>query len=251
MSLPSLLRYRDFILRTNSGRLRDGDFLRLNIHGKCSGDIWLREIGSDHGTYWEIFLEEVYQEVTSLVKDCEYIVDLGANIGLASRYFAGHYPMSSIFSVEPDNNNYRSLERNLSILIGSGRCRTLRGAAWGSTTGVSIELLGGDPSKHDCFYTQEITRSDGDAMTTQITDAFSVEDIIKLSGFHNIDLLKIDIEGAEVRLFCVDTGWLDRVGAIAIEFHGNSRKDSGFDKSMKYHNFKLHNSNNHTVMAVK
>ena len=158
MSLPSLLRYRDFLLRKESGRLRAGQLLRLHMYGDCPGDIWLRECGSDYGNYCEVLLEKVYGSVVNKIKSCDYIIDLGANIGLASRFFAGRYSGCLICAVEPDQGNFQNLERNLAELIIAGRCQTLQNAVWGHSTMVSIEVAEANPEKYDCFYTEEVSQ---------------------------------------------------------------------------------------------
>jgi hypothetical protein len=75
--------------------------------------------------------------------------------------------------------------------------------------------------------------------------------LIQDSGFPFIDLLKVDIEGAEVELFRGDLGWLNTIGAIAIEFHQDSRERSGFDRIVRDRGFVLHEANQHTVLACR
>jgi hypothetical protein len=80
---------------------------------------------------------------------------------------------------------------------------------------------------------------------------FSMGQILEKAGFDRIDLLKVDIEGAEVRLFSGELEWLHRVGAIAIEFHGDSRARSGFDELMRRFGFVVSDNDPHTVVAVR
>lgn len=49
--------------------------------------------------------------------------------------------------------------------------------------------------------------------------AITVPDLLAEHDIEYVDVFKIDIEGAEKELFEGDTGWLDRVGAVAIELH--------------------------------
>src|SRR5439155_12824818 len=51
------------------------------------------------------------------------IVDLGANIGIASLYFASLFPQSRILAVEPDDENCDLLKRNCAALLAAGRLR--------------------------------------------------------------------------------------------------------------------------------
>ena len=56
--------------------------------------------------------------------------------------------------------------------------------------------------------------------------------ILEASGFDVVDLVKIDIEGAERAVFR-QVDWLERVRALAIEFHGSAREEIGFDALMR------------------
>jgi hypothetical protein len=44
-----------------------------------------------------------------------------------------------------------------------------------------------------------------------------------------VDILKIDIEGAEAEVFSGAVGWLARVGTVAVEIHGRDCKDIVYD----------------------
>jgi len=75
-------------------------------------------------------------------------------------------------------------------------------------------------------------------------------EIIARSGFERIDVLKVDIEGAEVQLFSGDTSWLARVGMLMIEFHSDAREQIGFDALIARHGLRiLKDSGSHTLTA--
>jgi len=74
--------------------------------------------------------------------------------------------------------------------------------------------------------------------------------IIQDSGFGTVDLIKIDVEGAERELFQGDLSWLERTRAIAIEFHGDSRRTCQFDEIVKRFEFHVH-EHPHTILAVR
>jgi len=47
----------------------------------------------------------------------------------------------------------------------------------------------------------------------------TVEDIMARLGVDRIDILKLDVEGAEKEIFEHSAGWIDRLGTILIELH--------------------------------
>jgi hypothetical protein len=87
---------------------------------------------------------------------------------------------------------------------------------------------------------------DGETM-----QGFPINRIINDSGFERVDLMKVDIEGAEVELFTGDTDWLKKVGAVAIEFHHDSRAVSRFDEITGAYGFRIYDQDAHTVLAVR
>lgn len=78
-----------------------------------------------------------------------------------------------------------------------------------------------------------------------------MSDIIERAAFKNIDLLKIDIEGAEMEVFSGRIDWLKSIGAIAIEFHGESRKASDFDQKVSAYGFTISDIDAHTVLVQR
>ena len=120
-----------------------------------------------------------------------------------------------------------------------------RKAVWSHAGLVGVQLAEGD-HRYDCVrMTEDVARAQRTA------EAVTMQEVIEASGFPRIDLLKIDIEGAEVELFKGDTEWLSRVGAIAIEFHGESRRESGFDHLMDRFGLVIAESGGHTVLALR
>jgi methyltransferase FkbM-like protein len=75
-------------------------------------------------------------------------------------------------------------------------------------------------------------------------------DLVAVSGFTTVDILKVDIEGAEVQLFSGNLDWLERVRALLIEFHDESRQESDFDAIMRRYHFRIREETRHTVLAV-
>ena len=54
--------------------------------------------------------------------------------------------------------------------------------------------------------------------------ACTMEDVMCIGGLSEIDLIKIDIEGAEKALLLGNLGWLAATRAILIEIHDDFRE---------------------------
>jgi hypothetical protein len=57
--------------------------------------------------------------------------------------------------------------------------------------------------------------------TPNAINGYTIATLLAQSRFDAIDLLKLDIEGAEEQIFsATDTAWLDHVRVLVIETHG-------------------------------
>jgi FkbM family methyltransferase len=241
-----LLRYRNYLIRLAREEVSANRLLCLKLRRPLGGRIWLREIGTDHSTLEEILVSKIYGPVVDRVIGCRYIVDLGANIGLASRFLAAAYPQGTILAVEPDSANFSLLNRNLAHLVFEGRCMTERAAVWPCETLLGVTL----PPEGEKFSRIRVV-DDTLLASAQVVHGLTMSRLLERSGFPHVDLLKIDIEGAEAKLFRGDLSWLDRVNAIAVEFHEDSRAQSRFDTIMRQHGFEVDDSHAHTVIAIR
>lgn len=247
MGLRSILRFREFSLREERGELRRDRLLALGMKRPSRQTVFLRESGSDILMFNEVLLEEVYRPVVEHVPDCRTVIDLGANIGLATLYLAARYPSSRVFAVEPHAGTYGLLRMNVEKLVREGRCRTWRGAVWGSARSLVADLSRGE-EHYSAFAAVE---SEGAAAEGEPIEGLPIRELIGLAGFEQVDLVKVDIEGAEVELFKGDLDWLRQVNAIAIEFHGDSRAVTRFDGVMRDYGFRVLDDNPHTTLAVR
>ena len=159
-------------------------------------------------------------ELTFLLRDCDVklqtepqcIIDAGAHIGCAALFFASSFPRANIVAIEPDPGNYQVLLRNTRE---NKRIRTIQAAVWHRPESVIITNEQDDP----CAF--QIKSAGGQCTTIQ---GLTVSAIIRECGFEKIDLIKLDIEGAEREIF--DTGdldWMNRTHAIMIELHDRFR----------------------------
>jgi FkbM family methyltransferase len=235
------------VLRLRSAIARGTPTVDLTIRRPYRLQVTIRTDTSDLWGIKETFLDAAYQIVTDAIPRCRTVIDLGANAGLAALYFTGAYPGVRILAVEPVPETAAILTRNLGPGIRAGRHQVLPCAVWSSDEPVALV----QERAPDAFtYVQ--TRAAGAADARQPrAQGRTMRQLLDASGFPVVDLLKIDIEGAEREVFKGDLGWLDRVKAIAIEFHDSSREEIGFDDLMARHGFTVLAENCHTVVASR
>jgi len=247
MSLASALRLRNYAIRERLGRLRPHHMLVLHMKRPFHAKIALREVGSDMATFQEIVKQEVYKPISCRLPGFQTLIDLGANIGLATLYLAQNSPGCQVLAVEPNPDTHRVLKHNLQSLSRAGRCRTLRGAVWGAHRLLSLVPEAGQ-DRFSMFTVSKVRRVPEADLKVE---GYTMPELLEYAGFESVDLLKVDIEGAEVELFKNDMRWLERVGCLAIEFHEGTREASQFDEVMTCHGFQILPGGNHTVWAAR
>lgn len=131
------------------------------------------------------------------------ILDCGAHVGLASIDFALRYPHAEIHSFEADPSIFALFEQNVRSM-GLETIHRHGKAVWVHDQGVSF-ALSGDDSGH----------IENSAATT--LPSVRLRDVIE--KMDRVDLLKLDVEGAEFSILqdCRDV--LDRVRQIIVEVH--------------------------------
>jgi hypothetical protein len=135
---------------------------------------------------------------------------------------------------------------NTAPLLRAGVCRTPQAAFWrDEDTNLSF-CLPEESSSSDIFLVPAPGTTAGERVR-----GLTMNSILAESGFDQVDLLKVDIEGAEADLFRGQNEWLHRVRGIAVEFHGDARRESGFDNTMRDFGFRIADEGAHTVLAIR
>lgn len=174
--------------------------------------IHLRRNTSDIPAFQAIFAHKEYEVELGFIP--RTIIDVGANIGLASVYFANRYKEARIISIEPEQSNFDCLQRNIKMYKRIKACKN-------ALSNQSKQILNILDNGHGNwgFMTAAMDASDGKAIEG-LVETISVEDIMKQNGIEYIDILKIDIEGAEKTVFENNYEyWLPRTRCLMIELH--------------------------------
>ena len=136
------------------------------------------------------------------------ILDCGANIGLATLYFKSLYPGARITSYEADPDICEMLRENLRN-NGASDVEVIPAAVWTADGDVSFYCEGADSGTIEQF-------ASGVQGTMQHVPSIRLRDVLLQE---NIDLLKLDIESAEVAVLddCRDA--LQNTSAIVMDLH--------------------------------
>jgi len=164
---------------------------------------------SDTVVLYEILVTDEYQHIGDLGSP-KFIIDGGANIGLASAYLLNRYPAASIVAVEPDAETIEVCRRNLASF--AGRVTIVHGAIWSRGGDLFLE-----PNHEEWATTVRSARA-GEAASIK---GSTMPELIALGGGRRLDLLKLDVEGSEREIFGPEAQeWLPSVDNMVIELHG-------------------------------
>ena len=154
--------------------------------------------------YEEIFINEIYAFPFEGIRPT--IIDAGANVGLAVIWWKARWPDARVIAFEPDPLIFKTLQ-------------------WNTRFHLNLELFQLALSTPSIGNTFRSEGSDGGRLSVS-GDTFGTESevsTVKLSeilqGLEHVDLLKIDIEGAEFDVLSEARTDLCRVERIFVEYH--------------------------------
>lgn len=161
--------------------------------------------------FQDIFMAQCYKfesrELSPRILDC------GANIGMATLYFKSLYPQAQIDAFEPDPSAFGSLLKNIET---------------NSLSGVICHNVALGESENPVRLYERRPGSLRASTVAGAGDTLEVE-CVTLSRFVDrpIDLLKLDIEGAEndVLADLERSGVLHQVRRIVVEYHHHMTSD--------------------------
>lgn len=188
----------------------------MAVSVRSAGRLFIRRKQSDFSAVRQVWRDEEYKIGNPAIRDrvarryeailgegrTPVIVDAGANIGAASRWFSVLYPQAVVVAVEPDPENLEILRRNA-----DGWRVEVVPSAIGSEAGF-VRLIGLDLG----WSTQTERADDGLSI---VTVAECVASVPKGKLF----IAKIDIEGFEEDLFSGNTDWVADAEVVFIEPH--------------------------------
>jgi FkbM family methyltransferase len=191
-----------------AGDNRNTFVIDLRIDHDRPTTLTLRPFAGDLFVLYEVLAFSAYHIARTLLPpdDVRVIVDCGANIGITSLFLAARYPNATILSVEPHPENFALLEANVAQVpritpiraCVTGRPQigvwfTVDQAAWGNRIATDANGV--------------------------LVPAITIDELCNKYGLAKIDLLKLDIEGAEEQVLENGT-FLARTGYIIVELHG-------------------------------
>jgi FkbM family methyltransferase len=161
-------------------------------------------------TYYEIVIQRIYAPFPSFEPSPgQTVIDVGANIGVFSLWAASHLGSNGrLLSVEPHPLSFGYLERNLAPF--SGSARTVQTACGAHPGELELHYVPGRLSVSSFEPRPDRTGH-------VLVPVHRLDELAAQAGIEQVDLLKIDVEGAEEQVIVGAGELLSRVSRLVIE----------------------------------
>ncbi|GEM_PF-1709615 len=205
-----------FVMVTQNDRPRRKPIKKVN-YKKLEAPVFVRLGSPDLWVLDELFSTNEYQDVAKAdLGEVRQIVDLGANAGMSIRFWLNRWPDARVIGVEPDEFNFEVAKLNAGQHRGGANVALVRACVAGHERTVTL-----DRSHHESMYVMtDASGGGGGGGQTETIPALPLEKILaQNNSLPMIDLLKVDIEGAEREVFENCAPWIKRVRHMVLEIH--------------------------------
>jgi FkbM family methyltransferase len=162
-------------------------------------------------------LEEEVAAHAMLVSDPKIIFDVGANQGNWSVAALKRFPNVRVFAFEPSSNNIQSLERFQNEF---GNRLTVINEGASNMIGRAILHKDADGSGLASLHERELDRYDIKLDKKEDITLTTLDYICKIHEIEKVDIIKIDVEGHEMKVLEGAVGILDKAKTVQFEFGG-------------------------------
>lgn len=182
-------------------------FGQFHVRGRDSDVATLRQVFGEQEYRLrpeaaEARLNRRYHDILAMGRT-PVIIDAGANVGAAARWFHQLFPQACVLAVEPDADNAAMLRLNTEAFPPISVVEAAIGAEPGFVCLVHSDAAWG-------IQTERSDRGLAVVTVPELTARIPDGDLL---------LAKIDIEGFEEDLFASNTDWVDEAFCIIIEPH--------------------------------
>lgn len=169
------------------------------------------------------------------INNGDIVIDLGANVGEVSAYFANRG--ATVYAYEPNPHAYAVLQKRL----GKNQKIKLHNEAVSDHAGIAKLWLHENHKESEVKFSQGASLQKDKSNVSEDYVEVPVSDISKILGAHDhIKLMKVDIEGGEYDIIDTILENADKIDHILLETHGE--KHASFAEKEKELQSKIKNS---------
>jgi FkbM family methyltransferase len=208
----------------------------------------IRRLGSDFDVYDEVLKRKEYKSLIDLItrhvpaNSITTIVDAGGNIGCTALYLKKKYPNAHIVVIEPNRSTFDILEQNVKRNA-LENITLLQMGLWNEPAHLIEATTSFGDGREWAFALQAVAAGKSKENATSGIEGITLAHLIDTYFKTGIDILKIDIEGAEQAIFTDPVQvhfFLSKVKFIAIELHGTPDIREKIEQSLTDNGFEFH-----------
>lgn len=231
------------ISRTNFSRYRFVSRMGRNLHSKLKPEfveMWGNKIFLDPLDHHLLSIQDypIHRIIKEVIKPGDTVIDIGANIGILTVYFAKLVGKEGkVYAFEPEPNNF-ALLKNVEI-NGYQNVTLVQKAVSNKSGKVNLQI-----SKS--MTAHRIADANGDGNNFVEIDCISLDDYFR-EHLGKIHFIKIDTEGNDGKVIQGASSLLTRYKDVKImtEFHTRLLNEAGmspekFIQLLAFHNFKIY-----------
>lgn len=158
-----------------------------------------------------VFVDDEYNLDDLLNSPVQRVLDLGANVGMAAIVLQCQFPEASFLLVEPDPRNLLRLGKAVEL---NNMSASIVPAAVDWLPGTMTLRMGDNPTCSALQTSMMHDYRDGIEVA-----CLTVAELLDRVGWDTVDLVKIDVEGAEEAILTRNNTWLERARAVVLEIH--------------------------------
>ncbi len=207
--------------------------------------------------YQEIFVEQSYLQHNIIIPEHAVVVDVGANIGLFSLFIMKHFNIDAIYAFEPIPDVYTKLQDNTKFYHHKIQCvnqalsneikqdifhyypqySVISGLYTNPKRDAEIIFSGMASKDENTKQLIEKRLADCQTVTCQFN---TLSNFIKTEYIAKINLLKIDVEGAELHVIQgINESDFAKIDQIVMEIHHHTLLHPIINK-LQQHQFNIH-----------
>ncbi len=203
---------------------------------------------SDIEVFDQVILREEYASLVKTIREKKIIpkvlIDCGANLGYTTMYLSSFFEFDKILLIEPNKSIFELLEFNVNEFVRKLGPRFIieRKGIWIKNTRLKMKQNFRD--KKAWAFSLEEDEKGGDIEVTNFPE------LIKKHGIDLIDILKIDIEGAEATLFSKEEYMKEVMSItkfIVIEIHDEFNCRDIIEQTLIKNGFEIYNDGETTI----
>jgi FkbM family methyltransferase len=178
----------------------------------------------------ELELPGVLDELNS---NSKIIFDIGANVGNVSISLLEAFPNATVYSFEPSHNTYQLLRTNLVNWIEKGRSKLYKLGFYDSPKEAILHLTSFNGANSLLEMSEEYMSMNPSILSqgSESIQLIRLDDFVSEHNIKHIDLIKIDVEGAEKQVLLGGReAFTNIVEAVLLEisFVRNSRSSGEY-----------------------